>query len=68
MTWLLIVIFYACNSGCALEKAEYGVATEALCHSRGAAFAPRRASAEHPEVYGPGPHAAYWCVPVGEAK
>ncbi len=68
MTWLMIVIFYPCNSGCALEKAEYGVATEALCHSRGAAFAPWRAGAEHPEVYGPGPHAVYWCVPMGEAR
>lgn len=67
MTWLLVLIFYACNSGCAVEKAEYAVATEALCHSRGAAFAPGRSSM-HREYYGPGPHAAYWCVPVGEAK
>ncbi len=67
MTWLLVVIFYACNSGCALEKAEYGVATEALCHARGAAFAE---SKRVPAVsnWGGSPRAAYWCVPVGEAK
>lgn len=65
MTWLLVVIFYACNAGCALEKAEYGVATEALCHARGAAFAEsRRIPPRENTNWGPG--AFYWCVPMGE--
>lgn len=64
MTWLLVVIFYACNSGCALEKAEYGVATEALCHSRGAAFAlAKRVPPPENSYSGWGPRAFYWCVP-----
>lgn len=62
MTWLLIVIFYACNSGCALEKAEYAVTTEALCHSRGAAFALARRTPVSPTGL-TGPQAVYWCVP-----
>lgn len=63
MTWLLIVVFYACNSGCALEKAEYAVATEALCHSRGAAFALSKRVPPPPSSYHTQPHAYYWCVP-----
>lgn len=64
MSWLLVLIFYACNAGCALEKTEYAVATEALCHARGAAFAPWRVDAEHPEnsYSNWGPRAVYWCV------
>lgn len=62
MTWLLVLIFYACNSGCALEKAEYAVATEALCHARGAAFADAKRLPLR-ENWDRSPRAAYWCVP-----
>ncbi len=63
MSWLLIVIFYACNSGCAIEKAEYAVATEALCHARGAAFELSKRVPPPDGRYQTHPRAFYWCVP-----